>query len=371
MKPAPDFVAPGWCLRFLSGAMKGRTIALKPGPNLVGSSAECDVMLPGSDVLPRHLVFAVGELVVSVQKAGAGEVRLNREEMAQARRSLVPGDIVCVGQIELQLERSYPAADHQDPMFAGPESVLPGDVPQSEPFVRRGTGFWSGAALLVLACAGLLGVALWAGGEDRASRSASANLGDVARALAPFGETEAVAASGGQVMVKGFVESRLRRQALEQAVRPFGAQVGVNVYAVDELVEQARRYVGDPGLAISYAGKGRLVVSGASDDEALRQKVRRLAEDLHPAVLVSDKVSWRPGPAPDKVAEQRSHWETWQAALPSRLVGITEDEEGLRSIQLANGTRYYEGAPLKSGARIAHIDADGLVLEGGGHGAAK
>ena len=369
MKPAPDFVAPGWCLRFLSGAMKGRTIGLKPGPNLVGSSGECDVMLPGGDVLPRHLVFAVGELVVSVQKAGAGEVRLNREEMAQARRSLVPGDIVSVGQIELQLERSYPAADHQDPMFAGPESVLPGDVPQPEPAVRRGAGFWTGAGLLVFACAGLLGVALWAGGEDRSSPNASATLADVARALAPFGEVEAVAAPGGQVVVKGFVESRLRRQALEQAVRPFGAQVGVNVYAVDELVEQARRYVGDPGLAISYAGKGRLVVSGASDDEALRQKVRRLAEDLHPAVLVSDKVSWRPGPAPDKVAEERTRWETAQAALPSRMVGITEDEDGLRSIQLANGTRYYEGAPLKSGARITHIDADGLVLEGGGHAA--
>src|SRR5438552_18989044 len=97
---------PGWCLRFLSGAMKGRTIALKPGQNVVGSNGECDVMLPGSDVLPRHLVFTAGELVVAVQKLGGGALQLNREEMQAARRSLVAGDIVTVGQIELQLERS-------------------------------------------------------------------------------------------------------------------------------------------------------------------------------------------------------------------------------------------------------------------------
>ena len=370
MKPAPDFVVPGWCLRFLSGAMKGRTIALKAGANLVGASAECDVMLPGGDVLPRHLVFTVGDLVVSVQKAGDGVVKLNREDMAQARRSLVPGDVVGVGQIELQLERSYPAADRQDPMFAGPESVLPGDVPHAEPALPRRGGFLAGAALLACACVGLLGVALWAGGEDRPAAHAGANLAELGRVLAPFGEVEAVAAPGGQVVVKGFVESRARRQALEAALRKSGG-VGVSVVAVDELMEQARRYVGSPAVAIDYAGKGRLVVSGASDDAAVRDKVRRLAEDLHPSVLVSDKVSWKPAPAPDKDAELRSRWAAWQDVLPARMVGITEDADGLRSIQLANGDRYYEGAPLKAGGEITRIDADGLVFGGGGHAPSK
>ena len=60
-------VAPGWCLRFLSGAVKGRTIVLKPGINVLGSGVECEVMLPGGDVLPRHLVFTVGELVAGMK----------------------------------------------------------------------------------------------------------------------------------------------------------------------------------------------------------------------------------------------------------------------------------------------------------------
>ncbi|MBW8758673.1 MAG: forkhead-associated protein [Burkholderiales bacterium] len=363
MKAAPDFVTHAWCLRFLSGAMKGRTIELRPGANAVGSAGDCDVMLPGGDVLARHLVFNVGELVVSVHKSADAEVLLNREPMQQPRRSLVPGDVVTVGRIDLQLERSYPAPERADPMFASPESVLADDAPAARPAAGRGMAFRAGAALLLLACAGLLGAGLWAGGEDRPA--AATSLADVARALAPFPELEAVAAPGGQVRVKGFIESRQRRQQLDQALAPLGRRVAVEAVAVDDLVEQARRYLGNPALGVNYAGKGQLVVSGASDDDALRQRVARLAEDLHPEVLVSDRVSWRPAPPPDRDAALRARWEAWQGALPARLVGITEDEAGLRSIQLADGTRYYEGAPLKSGAQIAHIGADGLVLEGG------
>ena len=363
MKPAHEFAAPGWCLRFLSGAMKGRTIELRAGANAVGSAGDCDVMLPGGDVLSRHLVFNVGELVVSVQKAADADVLLNREAMRQPRRSLVPGDVVSVGRIDLQLERSYPAPERADPMFAGPESVLADDAAAAQPDAGRGAGLRVGAALLLFACAGLLAVGLWAGGEDRPP--AATSPADVARTIAPFPELEAVAAPGGQVVVKGFVESRPRRQQLEQALAGLGRRVSIEAVAVDDLVEQARRYLGNPALGVNYAGKGRLVVSGASDNDALRQRVARLTEDLHPEVLVSDRVSWRPAPPPDRDAALRAHWEAWQGALPARLVGITEDEDGLRSIQLADGTRYYEGAPLKSGALIAHIGADGLVLEGG------
>jgi len=356
--------APGWCLRFLNGAMKGRTITLKTGQNVVGANGECDVMLPGSDVLPRHLVFTAGELVVAVQRLGDGAVRLNGEPMQAPRRSLVAGDVVTVGDIELQIERSYPApAEAGDPMFAAHDDPAAAQA-AAEPPPRR-TAWRIGVALLVLGCAGLLGLALWAGGADEhAPRSGPADLAQVEQALAPYGEVEAVAAPGGHVVVKGFVESRLRRQALQQAMQPFGAQVSVSVYAADELVEQARRYLGAPGVAVAYAGKGRLVLSGTADDDHLRQKVRRLGEDLYPAVMLADRVQYRPAAAPDRDAAQRAQWAAWQELLPARMVGITEGEDGLRSIQLANGTRLYEGAVLKSGAEIQRIDADGLVVTG-------
>src|SRR5688572_23690682 len=94
---------PGWCLRFLSGAVKGRTIALKPGANLLGSGADSDVLLPGGEVQARHLVIHVGELVVTLQRVGGAGAQLNGDELATQRRSVIAGDVVSIGAIDFQL----------------------------------------------------------------------------------------------------------------------------------------------------------------------------------------------------------------------------------------------------------------------------
>jgi len=360
--------APGWCLRFLSGAVKGRTITLKPGANTLGSSGDCEVMLPGGDVLPRHLVFTVGELVVSLQKVGAASARLNGEEMQAQRKSVVAGDIVSVGGIDFQIDRSYPAPEHDDPMFEWSESILPGDTPQPaapQAPARRGSP-WTSVAVIVLAVCGVVGVLAWAGGAASVQPVNTVNLAEVEKALKPFPEVEVVAVNGGRFNVRGYVESRQRKQVLAQAMAPFGRHVSVSVHAAEDIVEQARRYVSDPGIAMTYAGQGRLVVSGAAEDEAVRQKIRRLAEDLHPAVLVSDQVQIRPKAQPDRAGEQqRAQWDAWQSVLPSRMVSITEDDSGMSYIQLANGSRYYEGSVLKSGAELKRIEAEGLVVAPG------
>ena len=355
----------GWCLRFLSGAMKGRTIALKPGPNQLGSSGDCDVMLPGGDVLPRHLMITVGDLVVSVQRIATASFALNHEDVQQARRSVMVGDVLSIGAIDLQLEPTFPAAKAEDPIFATPEGASPDAAPPPRDF-PRGTGFRVGAGLLVVSIVALLSLAIWAGGAGRPAVDTSrASLAAVQRAIVTFSEVQVVAQPGGQIAVRGFVESPARKQALLDAVAPFGDRVEVAVYAVNELIEQARRYVGAPGIAIDYVGEGRLVVSGASDDENIRQKLRRMGEDLHPSVIVSDKVQYRPGPVADPNADLRTQWAMWQQMLPARLVSITESEDGMRSIQLANGSRYYEGSVLKSGAELRRIDAGGIELFGG------
>jgi type III secretion protein D len=233
---------------------------------------------------------------------------------------------------------------------------------------RRGprVGHWAGGVVALLAVLGL--AALWVGGERGASAAGlgRVNLAEVEKALAPFPEVEVVAAPGGQFGVKGYVESKQRRETLQRAMAPFGGKVAVNVHSAEDMVEQARRYVGDPGVAVTYTGQGRLVLSGTVEDAAVRQKIRRLSEDLHPAVLVSDKVQYREKPQPDnKDADLRAQWQGWQSVLPARMVSITEDGNGLRHIQLSNGNRYYEGSVLRSGAELKRIDADGLVLSGG------
>lgn len=363
----PSSAVPGWCLRFQSGALRGRTIALRPGLNVIGSSGECEVMLPGGDVLPRHLALSVGELVVSVQKLGTASARVNGEEMAQPRRSLVAGDVVSIGDIDVQLDRSYPVQEQPDDrMFAWSESVLPGAAPAPtayKPPPQR-LHYRIAGAMLGLAAIGLVALAMYDGGHARGAAPGMVDLAEVERLIADYPEVEAVAVPGGQIALRGYVESRARRTALHQAMQGYGQGVAVHVHTAEDMVEQARQYVSDPGVAIAYAGRGRLVISGTVDDDAVREKVRRLAEDLHPNVLVSDKLRYLPKPQKEE-DDTSARWAAWQNILPARMVGITDDGNGLRHIQLSNGSRYYEGSVLRSGAELKRIETDSLVLSGG------
>lgn len=369
VSPLAD-AAPGWCLRFLNGPMKGRTVALRRGANLLGSGPDCDLVLPGSEVLPRHLLFTVGELVVSVQRVGAASAKLNGEEIRPQRRSLVAGDEVSVGTTELQVDRLYAGAEGDDEQAGADwsDSILPGDgsIVDELPPAPRGTGLrWrAGVAVVLLALCGLIVLAL---SQPPGQLQGTPTLQALQQQLATYPEVEVVAVPGGQFHLKGHVESRERKAALQKAMAPFGRHVAVHVQSADDMVEQARRFIGDPGVSISYGGRGRLVVSGTVEDESVRQKIRRLADDLQPAVLVSDKLAVRPRPASEREAEaeQRARWANWQSVLPARVVGITDDGRGLRYLQLANGSRYYEGSQLRSGAELVRIEEDRLVISGG------
>ena len=360
--------APGWCLRFLSGALRGRTIALRLGANLVGSAGECEVMLAGGDVQPRHVVVTVGELVVSIQRVGTAAVQVNGDDVTQQRRSVVAGDVLGIGGIEVQLDRTYAPVERDDGMFAPAQSVLPGENPGPDlgKPAPRPPQHVAAAVLVVMALLGFVGLAL----HDAQTSSGGFAAGTVSPAevdkvLANYPEVEVVAATGGQVILRGYVESGARKAALQEAMRPFGRGVTVNVHAAQDMVEQARRFIGDPGVAVSYAGQGRLVVSGTADDEVVRHRVRRLVEDLHPTVLVTDKVTYQEKPT-RRESDGTAQWAAWQKILPARMVGITDDGNGLRHIQLSNGSRYYEGSVLRSGAELKRIDTDSLVLSGDG-----
>lgn len=360
MSHATMNAAPGWCLRFLSGAVRGRSIALRAGTQVAGAAQACEVLLPPSDAQAQHLEFKVGELLLSVRCLPGAEARINGEPMPATRRSVVVGDVITVGRIDFQIERSYGAVDVDLSADAGPDSMFlppePADAAAAVPAAARSTGrgrTWAvGALVWLLAMAG----GWWVMGSSASERrgGAAPELPAIEAVLKDYPEAEVLAGSNGFV-VKGFVESQARRQALQRALQPFGPRVTVSVHAVDELIEQARRFVSDPGLAVTYAGKGRLVVSGKTEKDEVRDLLHRLGEDLHPAVVVSDRVQYaRPKPAP-VAAVQRDQWEAWQRALPSRMVSVTEDGHGLRYIQLADGSLYFEGSVLKSGVELKDL----------------
>jgi type III secretion protein D len=338
--------------------MKGRTIALHPGDNVIGSGTDCDVMLPSGDVAARHLVITVGDLVVTLRRVDAAPATLNGVDMQERRRTVVVGDVVAIGQAAFQFERLYPASDQDESPFDWAESMFATNEPTNAPSPRPEPPRvrWVGAALLLLVALGMVALA------SVSSRSVSSMKGDevsaeaVKHKISVFPEVEVVASADGKLTVRGFVESGARKQALREAVKPFGPGVVVSIQAADEIVEQASQYLGNPAIAVEYTGKGLLVVSGVSDDEKIRQKIRQLTEDFHPAVLVVDRVQFRAKQGANG-ADVRAQWAIWQGQFPARLVSITEDGNGVRYVQLSNGNRYYEGAILRSGTQVTRIDA--------------
>lgn len=362
-----------WCLRFVGGSMRGRALPLKPGLNVIGSEAGCDVLLGGGEVQPRHALLTAGDWAVALQRVGEAPMKLNGRALdEQRRRGIVPGDRIAFGRVELELDRATAPGESVDPMF----EPTPADAAAHEPAAtaeasaraeapRRFGARWAAAfaASFVLAGAGLWWLLGGPGAVAKPGAAEAAQFAAVGQVLAGYPELTLVSTPNGPLRVAGFVESRARLAALEEALAPHRARLALRVHAVETLVEQARGFVGDPGVSVDYAGGGRLVLGGASERGETPQKIARLAQDLHPDVLVTDQVSYRPKPAEPERAPP-TPWARWEGQLADRVVSLTEDGDGRRFLQLANGQRVYDGALLKSGATL-QLDSPDTIVDGG------
>ncbi len=371
-----------WAVRFLSGPLRGRAQTLTPGASVLGAAPDCDILLPSSEALPRHLVFTAGELALVVQRAADdAPVQLNGQPMSSSRRSLVAGDVVSIGKTDVQIDHSYPRHGlddaqeprHADSMFLADDSDDAHEARALASGRRRPGGAW--AALLGAAALGAAAVLLtsWlagrggdAAGDAAAQLSArsGADFVKLEKVLRDYPDVEVTAAPGGRLGLKGYVETAARLKALRDDVRKAAPQASIQVHVAEDLVEQATRFIGDPAVSVLYAGKGRLMAAGSVEGGAARERIKQLNNDWQPAAFIEDKLSQRQPQAPQesKAAADAQAVAFWQSQLPSRLVSVTEGDGGLRHVQLANGHRYFEGSQLKSGAELKRIEADALDI---------
>jgi len=349
-----------WCLRFLSSGMRGRRITLKAGANTLGSAPECEVLLPDTDARGQHLSLTAGEVALTVRRLGEAAVELNGAPMTAERRSLVPGDVLRVGSIDMQIDREYAQAqtdDAPDSMFLDEEAAA-----AARAAMRHASRRWwpQAMAVVVLAAFGVTAAALaWRPATHTAGNEGPAL--DAARLRTVLRDFPEVVAqppdASGTVRLTGFVESTARQRALAQAVGNVGGRVQVGVTPLDEVVSRAREFLADPGVAVSYRGQGHLQLSGATDQAGTPERVKRLTRDLYPMVVVDDELRYKPIA---NVAKANTTPD-WADKLPARVVSITEGPDGLRFVQLANGDRYFEGAPLRNGGALGPVSADDLA----------
>lgn len=350
-----------WCLRFLSSGMRGRRITLKAGTNTLGSAPECEVLLPDTDARGQHLALTAGEVALTVRRLNDAAVELNGAPMSAERRSLVPGDVLRVGAIDMQIDREYaqaPVDDAPDSMFLDEEAAA-----AARAAMHKASGRWWPRAVAVvgLAAFGVTAAAL-AWRPTSANVVADGDALDAAKLRTLLRDYPEVISqppdAGGTVRLTGFVESTARQRSLSQAVRSVGGRVQVSVTPLDEVVSRAREFLADPGVAVSYRGQGHLQLSGATDTAGTPERVQRLTRDLYPMIVVDDELRYKPIA---QVAAKANAVPDWADRLPARVVSITEGHDGLRFVQLANGDRYFEGAPLRNGGALGPVSADDLA----------
>ena len=121
--------------------------------------------------------------------------RLNGDDLPAQRKTVLPGDILTIGQIDLELDRHVAEAD--DPMFVWSDSALgDDDAPRAAPpAAPLRTGRRAGAiAAVVVALAAAGALAAWRGGADGAPHEATAPTpGQIQALLAAYPEVEVVA----------------------------------------------------------------------------------------------------------------------------------------------------------------------------------
>ncbi|WP_206951732.1 FHA domain-containing protein [Trinickia acidisoli] len=349
-----------WSLSFLSGPLFGRTLALKVGENWVGSGAQCDVIVPDREIAPRQLRLSVGQIAVSVQNVGDGEVTLNGVALDATRRALRHGDVVEIGALKLGI---VPAAEPRAP---APDEQA---APKGNRLARWALAPWAAwmaSRRFVIGLGVLWGVLVLAGGAYLAigatdpfwfQASATERMQEVRQALHDYPEVNVKPTSTG-FLVSGYVNSLSDRDRLQSIVQTFPQTTVGDVYVIDELLGSARLYFSDTPLTVTYGGHGTLLVSGTAN-RLLQQRVANFAKDARPALQVVDHVVYAAVPMTTK-----------QKAPPMAgdvpdIVGVYDDGLGTRFIETSDGARYFEGSRLPGGLEVRQISNDRVIFARG------
>lgn len=156
---------PGTAARLVdnSGLMQPATLELEQETYVLGRNAQCDVVLSDSSVSKQHARLGGRQGAWSIEDLDSRNgVSVNGERVANA--TLVDGDRITLGRVELVFESDAPAPAPQDAataLFPGLANAVEQANQADEPPPKSRGGWLGGSLVLLLAVAAAGALYLW------------------------------------------------------------------------------------------------------------------------------------------------------------------------------------------------------------------
>ena len=350
-------------LRVLQGPQAGARAPLAAGRPVVvaaGGGTDADILLRAEAAPARLRITA--DLAHALLEVVEGEVRLGEQLLAAGAHAAwarhqplrIGSAVLAFG---LACEDEWPAAEALPPGVAVPGAE--DDAQKTRPPLRRRTEAWlaaTGAAVL-LACGGSLWMAHVAAAPAAPVAFSAALLAEALQG-GEFASLEAATLPDGRPVLRGRLADLAQRARLEAWLATRRWTPALELLVDEQIVRDIAEVFRVNGIAAQAraAGAGRFEAEVAERDlqrlaradEVVRRDVRGVRQ-----LAVRNRAMPLPPPAPPAppVVDDPS----------KRIASLVPGEPAY--VVTADGARYFVGALLPSGHRIARIAAQRVVLE--------
>jgi hypothetical protein len=200
------------------------------------------------------------------------------------------------------------------------------------------------------------------------------------RVLAAFPEGKAVQfeEQGDRLSASGYFENDSAQREISAALREQTPEVVQRLWSTPRLLETARGFLRQSGLALETAaiGPGEVVVRGEISSTEAWAKTRQVLQQEVPGLLkLKEELTVRgavsaPAAPISAAATLGNSAPVAGAREPSELDGVSvaaiqEIGEGQGWVRLSNGRVYFRGAQVADAGRLVEIRADHALVEKG------
>jgi type III secretion protein D len=339
-------------LHVLEGEQQGARTALPRGQRiLIGGAFDGDVVLRGAGVAGQRIALTAGDGALQLQVL-EGEAEAGGRRISAGQTVQLPLDTpVSVGGSRIGIVR---VADAEPP---------PPDFEDTAPAVAQpqGAGLrtWSrrlagGGAALAAVSIGVLAFAYSVAPQPPTPQQQAARTEALLRG-AGLPRLAVSAGTNGELRIDGYLETTAQRARAEQIVAGEGLAPRWQVFVNEQVASAVQDVFRTHGVAarVEAMGPGAMRVDTTVADprvlDSIRASAKRDVPGLAALELRNDPLPAMPGPTPASEDPGK------------RVASIAPGDPPY--VVTVDGSRYFEGALLPTGHRIAGIEEHRVVLD--------